>query len=358
MNNRENNSRGAAALQVTLSVVLLFIVAILFASTFKAASRGGQTTQSGFYPPLPAPAASDHNLISAPTGGEPSCTPIEDSDKILQGDPKQQGALVPGGVASSCGAPNACNVKDANGRYHYKAFSYWNPDVDKCVTATLTTSCSGANALFAAAYLGSFDDHNICTNLIGDTGSPADGNARSFSFNVPGGTVFYIIVSETTEGALCDGFKLSVDLCGGTPPPTPTPPTSGCEGAFTIGDQNATVGNQVYFWGAQWAKKNSLSGGRAPRAFKGYATCALPNPLNCPGTFSSSPGNTPGEPDTIPEFITVIVTHLVTKSGPDISGDIRMLALVRTDPGYNDNPGHEGTGTVVAITCGQPGVGF
>ncbi len=38
--------------------------------------------------------------------------------------------------------------------------------------------------------------------------------------------------------------------------------------SFVIGDRNAVVGNSVTFWGAQWAKDNSLSGGAAPRAFK------------------------------------------------------------------------------------------
>src|SRR5881392_2007564 len=104
MNNRKNNCRSAAALQLALAVVLLFIVAIMIAPTFKAASVGAQqttaTTQSGFYPPLPVPATSDHNPGSLAPNGEPSCTPQEVSDKLENNDPKQQGALVPSGVPS------------------------------------------------------------------------------------------------------------------------------------------------------------------------------------------------------------------------------------------------------------------
>ena len=51
-------------------------------------------------------------------------------------------------------------------------------------------------------------------------------------------------------------------------------------GAFVIGNGNSANGTAVTFWGAQWWKLNTLSGGAAPAAFKGYAlnpkvpTCA------------------------------------------------------------------------------------
>src|SRR5207245_10880832 len=41
-------------------------------------------------------------------------------------------------------------------------------------------------------------------------------------------------------------------------------------GNFVIGDGNSAVGTHVTFWGAQWAKLNTLSGGDAPAAFKGF----------------------------------------------------------------------------------------
>jgi hypothetical protein len=28
-----------------------------------------------------------------------------------------------------------------------------------------------------------------------------------------------------------------------------------------------------------------------------------------------------------------------------------MMVIVHTDPGYDPNPGHEGTGTVTAVVC-------
>jgi hypothetical protein len=118
-----------------------------------------------------------------------------------------------------------------------------------------------------------------------------------------------------------------------------------------IGDQNAVVGNHVTFWGAHWASLNSLSGGAAPHSFKGFASSTDPNPAACGGAWSSSTGNSSQPPNTIPSFITVIAASSITQSGGTISGNVSMLVVVQTDPGYQPNPGHPGTGTVVAVTC-------
>ena len=134
----------------------------------------------------------------------------------------------------------------------------------------------------------------------------------------------------------------------GTPVPTPTPTF---EGNFVIGDENAVVGNHVTFWGAQWAQLNSLSGGTAPNSFKGFAQSTDPNPADCGGTWTSSPGNSSGPPSSLPPLITVIAASSITQSGSTISGNIAMLVVVRTDPGYEPNPGHPGTGTVVSVSC-------
>ena len=136
-----------------------------------------------------------------------------------------------------------------------------------------------------------------------------------------------------------------------TPTPTVTPTT--CGTSFVIGDLDAVVGRKVTFWGAQWWKKNHLSGGTAPASFKGFANCTNPNPPACGGTWQSDPGNSSHPPDTVPADITVIVSSLITKSGPIESGNIPMMVTIHTDPGYGPNPGHEGTGTVIAVVCGS-----
>ena len=132
-----------------------------------------------------------------------------------------------------------------------------------------------------------------------------------------------------------------------TPTPTPTPLATG----FVIGDLDAVVGNHVTFWGAQWSRLNHLSGGPAPASFKGFANSPDPNPAACGGTWQSGPGNSSGPPESVPADIIVIVSSLITKSGPIISGDVPEMVIVHTDPGYEPNPGHEGTGTVTAVVC-------
>lgn len=120
---------------------------------------------------------------------------------------------------------------------------------------------------------------------------------------------------------------------------------------FVIGDNNAIVGNQVTFWGAQWAKQNSLSGGGAPSSFKGFANSTGTAPAICGGTWTSSPGNSSGPPASVPEYITVIVSSSINKSGSVISGNNYKLVIVKTNPGYGPDPGQAGTGTVYSIVC-------
>jgi SdrD B-like domain/PKD domain len=119
--------------------------------------------------------------------------------------------------------------------------------------------------------------------------------------------------------------------------------------AFVIGDGNTDVGTQVEFWGAQWANDNTLTSGPAPGAFKGYITGNY-TPA-CDATWTTSPGNSGHPPATIPTYIAVTVTDHVTQTGSTITGDTTHVVIVKTDPGYAGNPGHPGTGTIVATLC-------
>lgn len=121
-------------------------------------------------------------------------------------------------------------------------------------------------------------------------------------------------------------------------------------GSFVIGNGSFTPGTTVNYWGAQWAKHNSLSGGRAPRSFKGFADSTSPPPA-CLADWSTDPGNSSDPPDAVPEFMAVIVSSSIDKSGSTISGDTVHIVVVHTNPGYAPNPGHAGTGTVVAVIC-------
>jgi hypothetical protein len=121
-------------------------------------------------------------------------------------------------------------------------------------------------------------------------------------------------------------------------------------GAFVIGDRNNTTGAGVTFWGAQWWKLNILGGGTAPAAFKGYAL--HPATPSCGTAWDTGPGNSPPPPaGPLPAFMGVIVTSSADKAGSKLAGDTAHIVVVQTNAGYDANPGHAGTGTIVAQVC-------
>ena len=124
------------------------------------------------------------------------------------------------------------------------------------------------------------------------------------------------------------------------------------EGQFVVGDlANLAGGVTVYFWGSQWSKNNPMSGGSGPNAFKGFEDGT--SQPTCGGLWTSRPGNSSNPPSTIPQYVAVIVSSSIQKNGSVISGDIKKIIIVQTNPGYGPNPGHAGTGQVVAILCGS-----
>lgn len=127
-----------------------------------------------------------------------------------------------------------------------------------------------------------------------------------------------------------------------------TPSCSSLSGGFVVGNLGLRPGATVEFWGAQWAKDNTLSGGPAPDAFKGYADTVTSSGTSL--TWTSSPGNSSDPPASLASSITVIVASTVTQSGPAISGDVVAVASVTPDAGYAADPGHKGTGTVGSVT--------
>jgi len=123
-------------------------------------------------------------------------------------------------------------------------------------------------------------------------------------------------------------------------------------GSFVLGDQTAVVGpNTVTFWSATWSNQNVLTGGSAPPSFKGFASDVSTNPPVCGDTWTTSPGASSNPPATLPPFMGVVVSSTISKSGPTISGNVPAIVVVKTNPGYAPNPGHPGTGTVLAVYC-------
>ncbi|HEX5308188.1 MAG TPA: hypothetical protein VFW38_03820 [Solirubrobacteraceae bacterium] len=117
-------------------------------------------------------------------------------------------------------------------------------------------------------------------------------------------------------------------------------------GDFAI--QPAPVGSQVTFWGARWSAANPLV--QAPSSFKGWADSA-PTPPGCDSAWATRPGNSSVPPLVVPAYVAVLETGPVEKSGSQISGKAQGVAIVRSEEGYAPDPGHAGTGTVIAQAC-------
>jgi hypothetical protein len=120
-------------------------------------------------------------------------------------------------------------------------------------------------------------------------------------------------------------------------------------GSFVIGNLDTAVGTNVEFWGADWADVNTLSGGLPPDSFKGFAATA---PQSCGGSWTTRPGNSSAPPlGPLPSYMGVIASSAVVQSGSTIAGNDPIIVVVQTNPGYAPDPGHPGTGTVVAVFC-------
>jgi hypothetical protein len=131
-------------------------------------------------------------------------------------------------------------------------------------------------------------------------------------------------------------------------------------GAFVIGDLAdplPIVGDSVTWWSSQWAQLNPMSGGPAPASMKGFAGFEdnpLGTPRTCGSSWTTDTGNATPPPASVPEFMGVLVSSTITQSGSVITGNIKQVVVVHNNPGYAPDPGHTGSGTIVAIVCFTP----
>jgi PKD repeat protein len=200
--------------------------------------------------------------------------------------------------------------------------------------ATFVDANSGATAADFTATINWGDASTSTGTVTGPSGG---------TFTVSGSHTYATLGSHTITVSITDDGG-STATTGGCTVLTYTPVP------FVIGDGNSATGTAVTFWGAQWWKLNTLSGGTAPASFKGFAL--KPSTPSCGTDWSTDPGNSAPPPSgPLPAFIGLIVTSSTSKSGSQISGNTVHVVVVRTNPGYSDNPGHPGTGTVVAQVC-------
>lgn len=139
---------------------------------------------------------------------------------IASGDPTQVGRLrrEGDGEESTCAFPKSCPGEFDFDPRRFDALSFTNrSDETVCVTVELTNNC-GSDRLFSAAYLNEFISADICFNYHADGGY--SGLTNIYSFEVPPGAVFSVVVHEKDVGVGCNNYALTVSgLCTNFPPP-------------------------------------------------------------------------------------------------------------------------------------------
>jgi len=213
--------------------------------------------------------------------------------------------------------------------------SLTSPQSFNGAVATFTDANAGAPASDFTATIDWGDATSSAGTISGSGGSYTVSGSHTYT-----GTGFFIVKVHIVDdgGSTADATTTILIFAG-----------SG-GGNFVIGDKNAAIGTGVTFWGAQWWKLNSLSGGGAPASFKGFED--TPPTTTCGTLWSTDPGNsTPPPAGPLPAFMAVIVSSSISKSGSSISGNSVHVVVVKTNAGYAPNPGHAGTGTVVATVC-------
>jgi autotransporter-associated beta strand protein len=120
---------------------------------------------------------------------------------------------------TACGDEPALDYFAAPGDFYYKTYSFYNQnEAETCVSVTLYTGCTGANAIVSSAHLGGYNPPLAWTNVLGYIGEEPgyDTSPRSYSFLVPGLSEITIVVSATASFTPCGGFTMQVtspDLC-------------------------------------------------------------------------------------------------------------------------------------------------
>jgi hypothetical protein len=128
----------------------------------------------------------------------------------------QLGRLFRNAIPSACPSKVYPGLFNAATTYNYDAYSFTNSAaVAVCVTINFDPNSGGATLCrtnaHASAYLGSYDPNNQSANYVGDVGSSI---TQPFSFEVPAGQAFVVVVTNTASQAACNySFSLDSVFC-------------------------------------------------------------------------------------------------------------------------------------------------
>jgi hypothetical protein len=146
-----------------------------------------------------------HITVPTCTGGANQTIPANVLDA---NDPTQLDRLGRDGQPSGCGG-KACPGGGFPGTKRFQTFNFTNNSASAaCFTVTINAALGGAGDIESAAYLGSYDPTNLCQNYLGDSGvsglggpvipgQPPPLGSASYSFTVPAGASFVVVVNTT-----------------------------------------------------------------------------------------------------------------------------------------------------------------
>jgi hypothetical protein len=334
------------------------------------------TMKATVYPPITATAGSVNGVEGAPANGtaatftdpDPAATAGEYTAVIDWGDGAPSNPdTTTGTISGPVGGPFTVTGTHTYADEGTYPMTVTINDTDNAFnSATVTATASVGDAALAASgnpsllssnpltgtTLATFTDTNPA-GLVSDFTAVIDwgdgGSTSAGTISGPVGGPFTVTGSHTYDQLGPHTITITITDDGGATATATTHAIVYAPSGFAIGDPSTAAGTHVEFWGAQWARENTLTGGAGPEAFKGFITSQ--HTPACGATWTSSPGNSGHPPATVPTYIAVTVTSHVTQNGDVITGDTTHVVIVKTDPGYAGNPGHPGTGTILATLC-------
>jgi hypothetical protein len=214
-----------------------------------------------------------HSLVLRVTATESGMTSTSDSpatvvgiqlealnaQSITSSDPTQHGRLLHNLVTSTCGAPKTTPpVADPAHTRFYDVFRRTNQsEATLCTIVSLdaTSACTTGGGATSAAYLPAFQPATSTnTNYLADaaTNAQPSGKTTNYSFNVPAGASYDIVVSPFDTGATCPAYDLRI---GTAAPYLQAPPSIGGtagEGQTLTIDNGTWTGTPAFSW--QWQR--------------------------------------------------------------------------------------------------------
>ncbi|MEQ1606227.1 MAG: carboxypeptidase-like regulatory domain-containing protein [Pyrinomonadaceae bacterium] len=135
---------------------------------------------------------------------------------ITSSDPTHANALATSGVNSSVADVQACpGVFTTTGAIHYDKYDFSN-QTGASASYIVDMNANGcATFLMGSSYLGSYDPNNLCNAYLASLGY-GNSDSSSYSYTVPNGSNFYVLVEEFDPAALCASYTVTVTPCPST----------------------------------------------------------------------------------------------------------------------------------------------